>query len=467
MISLIVTIIVMILLASMAIGTGTKYLRESKNKDKEVFISVLSSAVSRRQEDTNINSLSYPYLGYYINDSVVFERIFAPKVKENIVYEDGIWYVVDTVTAAGLGVREPEQYINTINKGSAEKITVALVNYVTGDVYLIDSTGSELGSFDITEDTIVSGHTHRYLISEPTCTEPVRCEDCGFILKEPLGHKYDASDSPSPVSGDEENAHYNKVCIVCGMQGGFEAHVNQYQHIDESGVWYHQMQCTVCGHSSETRVKCTLQYTLPEAIAAREAEHIKKCRYCGYSETEDHDSGYRRISESMHELYCKTVGCNHVILKEYHEDLDNNEICDLCGSVIVSYTYPQLGIVSITNKSATTEAGKYIAKYGDTIQLVIVADKPIKNLTVLIANQAVPVGNMTTTDNKTWTIELKLEEAMNIPNGNISISINCESSGGVAMLSPVTNPTDGKNVVFDGTPPIIDYIDKDERADEE
>ena len=74
---------------------------------------------------------------------------------------------------------------------------------------------------------------------------------------------------------------------------------------------------------------------------------------------------------------------------------------------------------------------------------------------------------MTTTDNKTWTIELKLEEAMNIPNGNISISINCESSGGVAMLSPVTNPTDGKNVVFDGTPPIIDYIDKDERADEE
>ena len=111
MISLIVTIVCIIVLSSLAIGTGTKYIRESRARDRETFITVMSSAVARRHEDTNLNSISYPYLGYYIKDGVIFDSVFAPKVAEEIKFEDATWYVVDTTTARELGVMEPEKYI--------------------------------------------------------------------------------------------------------------------------------------------------------------------------------------------------------------------------------------------------------------------------------------------------------------------------------------------------------------------
>ena len=47
MISLIVTVLCTILLASLAIGTGTRYIRESRSKDRAAFISVMSNAVFR------------------------------------------------------------------------------------------------------------------------------------------------------------------------------------------------------------------------------------------------------------------------------------------------------------------------------------------------------------------------------------------------------------------------------------
>lgn len=464
MISLIVTIIVTILLAGTAITLGTKYIKESKDKEKEVFVSVLSSAVAQRQEAINVNSFQYPYLGYYINDDSIFERIFASKIKDNISYDDGTWYVVDATTAGELGVKEAKTYINSIQTSSEDKVSVALVNYVSGTVYLVDISSSELANLELFSENVAEGHTHRYDRAEPTCTLPVKCLECGFIYKEALGHSYNDS-TPTAVPGDEENSHSSKVCSRCGMTGGYEPHKFKASYIENSSPWLHEFKCEVCDYTKSESELCEIEYSLPTNTSEKETRHVMTCKVCGKTDTELHTIGYRRTSETTHEKYCTVEGCSYVIATEPHVN-NGYDVCEDCGSTIINYEYPTLRIVNIINKNAESPDERYIAKYGDEVQLTITADKPIRNLNVSIGNQAVPAGNMTTSDNKTWNITLTLDKAMNLPDGNIAFSIMCESSSGIQMPEAVTRSTDGKNVVFDGTLPTISYIDKDTRASE-
>lgn len=478
MISLIVTIVCIILLSSMAIGTGTKYIRESKAKDKESFISVMSTAVARRQEDTNINSVSYPYLGYYINDALVFERVFAPKVSETIYYEEGTWYIVDTTTARELGVVEPERYLETVDKNYAEEIKVALVDYETAKVYLIDAYPSEIAGLENNGGGPILGHTHRYVDYDlyPTCTEPRKCADCGFIDAEAKGHVYDPLATPELAVGDEENAHYNKVCKVCGMQGGYERHTFEYTHLVKDEKWYHKSTCTVCGYTRknlagvDNEERCTEFIKLPDSEAEKLTHHIRMCKICLHEEVETHKIVYRKISESMHEKYCGDELCGHVIAREYHTDNDGDEKCDYCGADIINYAYPQIAVVKMEKTLPTPASNdeKYIAKYGDTITLTFTADKQITNLEVYIGGHLIDSSNatITTTDNKTWTIEYVLDKARPIDDGNIKFSIYCESLSKVPIPSKIATTTDGKRVLFDGTSPIIDYVPKTDRVDE-
>lgn len=475
MISLIVTIICTILLASLAIGTGSRYIMESRSRDRAAFVSVMSNAVARRHADTVLNSIAYPYLGYYVNDSVIFEKIFVPKVSEPIKYENGIWYVLDTATARELGVKEPEKYIETIDISYPETVKVALVNYATGKVYLIDAYASEMSGLDSVISGPVVGHHHRYVdeINYPNCTEPLKCADCGFISKEALGHKYDADRLPEPASGDEENAHYNRQCIVCDMQGGYEPHDFEYEHLEKNGNWYHKSYCVICGYSKkygiETEERCTEVIKLSESESERTNNHIRSCRVCGHTISEAHDVGYRRISESMHEKYCLNILCGHTITREYHVDDNSDSKCDLCNSDILSYSYPQLGIVEMVNVNPISESQKYIAKYGDNVSLKIVADKAIRKetLEVIIAGQKVPQDDLVTSDNKTWNIIFYLNPNVEIPNGDIAFRITCESMSGVELPAPITSTSDGKKVVFDGTAPSVQYVPKVDRVDEE
>lgn len=469
MISLIVTIIVIILLSTMAIGTGANYLKESKNRDKANFISVLSSAVSKRHEDTNVSSLMYPYLGYYISDSEIFETIFAPKIKENVAFEGGIWYIVDTKTAENLGVRDTENYINLIEDGYTGKLTVAVVNYATGDVYLVDANSSELGGFDMSEDQIVTGHTHRFVPAIATCTEPAKCADCGFIKEEALGHLYEDTAEPFPVPGDEQNAHYNKVCIRegCGMPGGYEKHIIEYTPIIVDGVWQHkhESKCLICNYADPNKEDCTLQYSTNSlSDAEKEVSHIVTCRYCEHTEVENHTVGYRRISADEHDVYCTNIKCGHRIRTEYHVDNDNNRICDLCNSDIRSNVQTKLDKITMTNITGTNPQ---IAKYEDTIQLVMVANTTIIRPDVVIAGQTIASSDITSSDNKTWTATLNLKSYMNIPDGEIEFLINYISDYGNGDGSIARNVTEGNAVIFDGKAPVVDYIEKDDRVNED
>ena len=480
MVSLIVTIVCIILLSSIAIGTGTKYIRETRANNRETFISVMSSAVARRHEDTNLNSISYPYLGYYIKDGVVFDKIFAPKVSENIVFENATWYVVDTTTARELGVKEPEKYIETVDENYTEEIKVALVDYETARVYLIDAYASEISGLENNGGGPILGHTHRYVDYDlyPNCTEPRKCADCGFIDAEPLGHVYDPLATPELAIGDEENAHYNKVCTVCGMQGGYERHTFEYVHLVKENEWYHKATCTVCGYSkrnadgTDKEELCTQVVNLPESEDEKLVNHIRSCTVCLHTETEPHDIAYRRISESMHEKYCAHPLCGFLIAREYHVDEELPEDkCDLCESDIISYEYPQISIAEMkkTNPTPTTNEEKYIAKYGDTITLRFVADKQITNLEVYIGGHLMSnaIATMSTTDNKEWIITYNISPARPIPDGDITFSIYCESlAANVPLPSKITSPTDGKRVLFDGTNPVVEYIPKEDRVDE-
>lgn len=478
MISLIVTIVCIIVLSSLAIGTGTKYIRESRARDRETFITVMSSAVARRHEDTNLNSISYPYLGYYIKDGVIFDSVFAPKVAEEIKFEDATWYVVDTTTARELGVMEPEKYIETVDENYMEEITVALVDYESARVYLINAYASEISDLENFGGGPVLGHNHRYVDYElyPTCTEPRKCADCGFIDAEALGHTYDPLAAPELAVGDEENAHYNKVCTVCGMQGGYERHTFEYVHFIKDELWYHKASCTVCGYTkrnvdgTDREELCTQVINLPESEADKLINHIRSCRVCLHEVTEPHDVAYRRISESMHEKYCAHPLCGFLIAREYHVDNDGDERCDLCGSEIVSYAYPQISIVEMekTNPVPVSNDDRYIARYGDTIKLKFVADKQIKNLEIYIGAHLLDASNATisTSDNKTWEVIYVLDTARSMDDGNIKFSIYCESLSEVPLPSKITSTTNGKIVLFDGTNPVVNYITKPERVDE-
>jgi hypothetical protein len=477
MISLIVTIVAIILLSSLAIGTGTKYIRETRAQNKETFIRIMSSAVARRQEDVNLNSVSYPYLGYFINDSTMFERVFVPKVQDPITFEDSTWYIVDTATARELGVKEPERYIETIEETYTEEITVALVDYRSAAVYLIDINSSEVGGLPNVGTGPVLGHTHRYVDydSYPTCTEPRKCADCGFIDAEATGHKYDPLAGPKPASGDEENAHYNKVCSECGMQGGYERHKFGYTHLIKDDVWYHKAGCAVCGYTKKTALgseeeRCSEIIRLPSAEAEKAISHIRYCTICLHEVTENHAYAYRTISETMHEKYCSDDRCRHLILREFHYDNNADERCDACGEVIISYEYPQLRTIEIEKTSPTpaTEEDKYIAKYGDTVTIRFTADKQIQNIKVTIGGHVLDTSmyTITSSDNKSWVITYKLDPVRTIADGELRFAIDCDSLSGVRLPAPATTTTNNKVIIFDGTNPIVDYIEKENRVDE-
>ena len=477
MISLIVTIVTIILLSSMAIGTGTKYIRETRAQNKETFIKVMSSAVARRQEDTNLNSVSYPYLGYYINDSTMFERVFVPKVEDPITYEDSVWYVVDTATARELGVKEPEKYIETIDVTYTEDITIALVDYRSAAVYLIDANSAEIAGLPNVGTGPVLGHTHRYVDYDayPTCTEPRKCADCGFIDAEPKGHTYDPLAGPKPASGDEENAHYNKVCTECGMQGGYERHKFSYTHLIKDGNWYHKAGCTVCGYAKKTAAgaeaeRCSEIIRLPSTESEKAISHIRYCTVCLHEVTENHAYAYRSISETMHERYCSDNRCKHLILREFHYDNNSDELCDACGEAIISYEYPQLKVVEIEKTSPTpvTEEDKYIAKYNDTVTIRFTADKQITNIKISLGGRELDSSmyTITTTDNKSWVVTCVLNPSRTIPDGELDFAIDCDSLSGVRLPSPMTTTTNNKVIIFDGTNPIVDYIEKENRVDE-
>ncbi len=143
MISLVVTIVVMIILAGMSITTGSKLLKQSNSESNKVFVSVLSNAIKQRRENSNIDSDKYYYVGYYISDGNVFDTIFSKKIPSTAAFEQESWYVIDSNIAKILNVNDAEDFIGSLEDGVTGKVKVALVNYNTSEVYIIEILPSD------------------------------------------------------------------------------------------------------------------------------------------------------------------------------------------------------------------------------------------------------------------------------------------------------------------------------------
>ena len=467
MASLVVMIASIILLSTMAIGFGYKYLRETKEADEKYFTEVLSNAVIKRENNYTVNSVEYSRVGYSINTLDAFKEIlnnYIPELKNNseMLYDRGLWYIVDTNAANKLGVRDSDNYIDVFDKDNTKKMTVALVDYYSGTVILFEINGTEISNIEgsLSGDSFrpADDHEHDFNLPEANCTEDRKCLICGYVVEVARGHKYDGGGIAYTWVDDQ--FHYNKECIVCGMQGGYERHkdLDGYAFYESGdGTWYHYTGCSVCGWpgASKDYKECDIVW---ESIS--DTEHVKKCRICEHEEESLHEFKYTYIDQTYHEQVC-TI-CGYVITKfEPHEDEDDDGICDKCGGEVIESEEPILENVNIKNKEY--EDSNFVT-IDETIKLTFTSDKRISEAKVTICGYGDDYIEYTySADKKTCTVELLVDSDIVIAqNTEITFTIDCKSeSTGKWMASPMTATTDGSYLIYDSLPPELEYILKE------
>ena len=466
MASLVVMIASIILLSTMAIGFGYKYLKETKEADDKYFTEVLSNAVIKRENNYTVNSIEYPRAGYYINSSEIFKEIltkYMPQYKNNseLLYDRGLWYIVDTNAANKLGVRESDKYIDIFDKDKNEKMTLALVDYYSGTVWLFEINGLEIADLEggLSGDSFrpTDDHEHDFNLEHATCTEDKKCLICGLVVEVAKGHTYEGG---IPYKWIDDEFHYNKECVVCHMIGGYERHKNLdgyafYQSGD--GTWYHYTGCSVCGWPGDVK-----DYESCDIIwqSISDSKHVKKCRICEHEEEFLHEFKYAYVDQTYHEQVC-TV-CGYVRIKfEPHEDNDDDGYCDKCGGEIIKGEEPILEYVNIMNKEYNDS--NFVTN-DETIKLTFKSDKRISESKVTICGYGGDYIKYTySADKKTCVVELLVDADIVIAqNTEVTFTINCKSeSTGKWMLSAMTATTDGSYLIYDSVPPEIEYILKE------
>lgn len=465
MISLVVMITSIILLSTIAIGFGYRYIKETKEADKEYFKEVLSSAVIKREDKYTINSIENPRIGYSINTKETFVKVLTEYVQEQdlidnseFLYDRGKWYIVDTGSASKLGVKESKNYLDVFDEQNTQKMTVALVDYLSGTVILFDINGTQIGDIEgsLSGDSYSpdDGHEHDFNIESATCTEDKKCLICGYVKEVALGHDYGGEMAAEPI---DDEFHYRKKCNRCDAIGGYERHKEGYAYHTSGDEWYHYKGCSVCGWTEGVaeHEKCTIQIN-----SISDEQHAKECIICKRREVSNHTLKYTKIDNTYHEYAC-TI-CSYVRYElERHEDNDGDKLCDKCFCEIIDALEPILTKVSINNKEYIDS--KYVTK-DETIQLTFTADKRLKEADVKICGYGGDYIRYThSADKKTWVAELLVDTDMVIPqNTEITFEINCTAeTTGEDMLSPMTRTTDGTYLIYDKLPPEIEYIFKE------
>lgn len=463
MASLVIMIASIILLSTMAISFGYRYLTETKNADEKYFKEVLSSAVTKRENNHTVNSPEYPRVGYQITELEGFQDIlnkYVPSIKNDseILFDRGLWYIVDNKAAEKLGVKGSSEYIDVFDKDSTENAKVALVDYYSGAVYIIDikdvsGIGGISGDTEIIPD---DGHIHNFNIEAATCTLDKKCLICGYVAETALGHLYEGK-GYEPI---DEEFHYSKDCKRCGMKGGYERHTGLdlfsfYKSGD--GEWYHYNGCSECGWPTDNRnyQKCDIFWK-----SVSDDEHAKECRICKHSENSAHDCEYICIDDNYHEYVCKICGYKK-IKYELHED-DGTHKCKKCGCEMATGDQPLLEKVVIKNKEWVNS--NFVTD-GETIQLVIKADRMISNVEAKICGYGGDKIKYKYSDDKlTCTAELFVDEDVVISqNSKVTFSISCKSvSSDKWMTTPAVTTTDESYLIYDSVSPEVDYILKEE-----
>ncbi len=462
MASLIIVITAIVLLSTMAIGFGYRYLTKTKQVNKEAFVEVLSSAVTKRESSYSVNMSSYPRLGFYIKDAETFKKLvekYVPSLPHNsdLLYERGQWYIIDNITAEKLGVKDSSRFIDVYDMTGTEKITVALADYVSGSVILftIDQEGIEEIKEGIDESKIepTDGHIHDFNLPAATCTEDRKCLICGFVVQTALGHLY-TNGAATPI---DDEFHFRKTCERCGAKGGIERHTNLDKYTfykSGDGTWYHYNGCSVCGWPEGARnyQRCDTYW---ESLS--DTEHALRCKICEHSEVSNHTLKYIYVDKEYHEYLCTDCGFVKINF-EVHEDTNNDHVCDKCDAEMITSDSPVLESVTLKNKNFPDS--KYITK-GETAVLTFKSDKAMQDAVVKIGGYGDEKLHYTySADRYTCTVELTISEDIVLnQNEKLSISINCQSvSTGKWIVNPITATSDGSYLIFDSIPPTAEYI---------
>ena len=467
MASLVVVIAAIILISTMAIGFGYRYITKTRSENNAAFTEVLSSAVIKRERSNSVNQVEYPRIGYAIKNADAFKQIvmkYVPSLGSNtdMLYERGVWYIIDSNFAGRLGVKNSSDYIDVLDADNSNNMTFALVDYLSGTVVLFNMnnqgindvrTGIESSQIEPTD-----GHVHDYNLSEATCTEDKKCLICGYVAQVAKGHQYDGM----AATAIDNEFHYKKVCIICGMGGGYERHSDLDKfafYKSGDGTWFHYNGCSVCGwpnsDDKSNYYPCTTYY---ESIS--DAQHQLKCKICEHTELFEHRLKYNYLDDNYHEYVCEDCGYYRAKF-EPHEDVDNDNLCDKCGHEIIVNEYPVLENVVIKNKEYPDSM--YVTK-GETIQIIYTADKAIIDSIVSICGYSDDhiVINYSA-DRRTCTIEMLIREDMVIAqNTEVTFSINCKSmSTGKWMIDPVIKTSDSSRLIYDSVTPVGEYILKE------
>lgn len=479
MISLIITIICILIFVGLSYRIGSRYIKVSKEDEKDALVSVISNAVTRRQNDKyiSVGNENIYYSGYPMSEEE-FNRILG----DDHDWGNGLWFIVDAKSAEDLGVVDPEQFLVEDLTNPTEEDDdkyVAIVDYDTGKVELVyydgDVDKEEIKDIAQNYKDNETGCTHTFSVVsciEPsvctkcglifskalghdfnhesaTCTEDKKCNRCGYIAQKALGHEYDTS-----TLYHNDDGHFNK-CIrydTCGAIGNFKEHIKEYGYI-EGTEWKHNVRCTYTGCGWSKIEECT------KSIKPKDIEyHTIYCEHCGRSEDIKHDDiRFRYIDKEKHMVYCYT--CKSDLYLEEHIDIEEPfGICDRCEGVVNVNKAPTIEILTMENITRDIENKDY-AKKGDTIKITVKASLLLAGApTIKVQGQEISPGKILSEDNFTWYAEFKTSD-YTFSEGKLTISVsNVKSLWGVYMQGEVTETTDNKYIIYDSIKPEYIYI---------
>lgn len=394
MISLVVVIVSVIILSTLAVVAGYRYMQESERAEKATLTSIISEAAYKRQNDYNVDARSYYEGSVILDESDINDSNFKnlpkdfdaekEKINQKLNGTSPVWFVLDGESAKGLGVEKVDKYekyivndLNSIPKEDEKYSPVALVEYITGSTYLVEMKGS----FDLEPP---ADHEHVWAtatctenskcricgqelpntklghdIIPQTCTQAEMCRRCGEIFKEAKGHDFDyGTDSPWTYNALK---HWVECKNGCGTQKEIANHAKNYIALDSSDANYHKYHienCYICGWESV--------FTEHEIVIINiDARHHKRyCTLCNY-EVIHEDDGWHTSNEE-HWKECDDCNPdNKKILEENHIDEDGDHVCDVCGRDLDTTPPKAFDTGDITILSKTTHQIQVSAKTED------------------------------------------------------------------------------------------------------
>lgn len=371
LVSLIIVVVSIIILISIVVNVGYNYIEETSRTEGETVLKLISDGAVNRQNDIHVEVDMY-YVGYPLNPDELTNIVGLPD--DFAVETNDLWYFIDANSAAELGVKESDKFIEKdLKNPTKEVVKTVLVDYVTGEAYLVEIRTEFIAG--VIEDTTCNqspDDTHTYSIQ--TCTKGSFCIYCGVAQtghESGLGHDFlpatctaagicsrcgaiNTSDPArghsfptNPITGDEtwitDATKHWKTCEKCGIKKDTEEHLKGYVRIklsDSPEVYdakYHKELCSVCGWESvktphQIAYEVTGDYT-----------HRRYCELCEYSE-EHVDSGWIVDDPTYHWRNC-TEDCESLdgvidcingdkLFYDRHVDKNNDNVCDICLKVL-------------------------------------------------------------------------------------------------------------------------------------